>query len=65
MYELAQVEQVVDVETFRVDEITVLIEPLVVSHLDRDIVIDYTKSYGFLLKNSNEILTFGMKLIKS
>jgi hypothetical protein len=64
VYELAQVEQISDEEVFKVDAITILIDPLVVSHLDGDIVIDHKKNYGFILKNSYEILTFGMKLNK-
>jgi hypothetical protein len=64
VYELAQVEQVNNEETFKVENITILIDPLVVSHLDGDIVIDHKKNYGFILKNSYEILTFGMKLNK-
>jgi Fe-S cluster assembly iron-binding protein IscA len=65
VYELAQVEQINNDEIFKVDEITILIEPLVISHLDGDIVIDFKKNYGFILKNSYEILSFGMKLIKT
>jgi hypothetical protein len=64
MYELAQVEQVDNEEIFKVDAITILIDPLVISHLDEDIIIDHKKNYGFMLKNSFEILTFGMKLMK-
>ncbi len=64
MYELAQVEQINDEEIFKVDEMTILLDPLVIRHLDDDIIIDYKKNYGFILKNSYEILTFGMKLIK-
>jgi hypothetical protein len=64
VYELAQVEQVNDEEVCKVDAITILIDPLVISHLDGDIVIDHKKNYGFILKNSYEILTFGMKLNK-
>jgi hypothetical protein len=64
VYELAQVEQINDEEIFKVEAITVLIDPLVVSHLDGDIVIDHKQNYGFILKNSYEILTFGMKLNK-
>jgi hypothetical protein len=64
MYELAQVEQVDNEEIFKVDAITILIDPLVISHLDEDIIIDHKKNYGFMLKNSYEILTFGMKLMK-
>ncbi|MFJ5762336.1 hypothetical protein ACIQAA_25070 [Neobacillus sp. NPDC093182] len=65
MYELAQVEQINNEEIFTVEAITILIDPLVISHLDGDIVIDFKKNYGFMLKNSYEILTFGMKLNKS
>lgn len=65
MYELAQVEQVKNNEVFKVDEITILIDPLVINHLDGDIVIDHHKNYGFILKNSYEVLTFGMKLMKN
>jgi hypothetical protein len=65
VYELAQVEQIKNSEVFKVGEITVLIDLLVSSHLGGDIVIDHNKTYGFILKNSQEILTFGMKLIKS
>ncbi|MDM5329962.1 hypothetical protein [Neobacillus sp. CF12] len=50
---------------FKVDGITILIDPLVVNHLDGDIVIDHKKNYGFILKNSYEILKFGMKLNKA
>jgi hypothetical protein len=64
VYELAQVEQINDEEVFKVDAITILIDPLVVSHLDGDVVIDHKQNYGFILKNSYEILTFGMKLNK-
>jgi hypothetical protein len=64
MYELAQVEQISNEEIFKVEAITMLIDPLVMSHLDGDIVIDHKKNYGFILKNNFEILTFGMKLIK-
>ena len=64
MYELAQVEQAQNDEIFKIDEVTILIDPLVISHLDEDIVIDHKKNYGFILKNSYEIVTFGMKLIK-
>ncbi|KAA9018341.1 hypothetical protein [Niallia endozanthoxylica] len=63
MYELAQVEQINNEEIFKVDEINLLIDPLVISHLDGDIVIDHKKNYGFILKNNYEILTFGMKLM--
>ncbi|MBM7651024.1 hypothetical protein [Neobacillus cucumis] len=63
MYELAQVEQVENEEVFKIDVITILIDPLVINHLDGDIVINHNKNYGFILKNSYEILTFGMKLI--
>jgi hypothetical protein len=63
MYELAQVEQVINEEIVKVDGMTILIDPLVISRLDDDVIIDYKKNYGFILKNSNEILTFGMKLI--
>ncbi|MED4223942.1 hypothetical protein [Neobacillus cucumis] len=63
MYELAQVEQVENEEVFKIDVITILIDPSVINHLDGDIVINHNKNYGFILKNSYEILTFGMKLI--
>ncbi|WP_246943540.1 hypothetical protein [Bacillus pinisoli] len=65
MYELAQAEQGPNDEVFKIDDMTILIEPLVVSRLDLDIIIDHNKNYGFVLKNSNEILSFGMKLNKS
>jgi hypothetical protein len=65
VYELAQVELINNDEIFKVDDITILIEPLVINHLDSDIVIDHKKNYGFILKNSFEIITFGMKLIKT
>lgn len=65
MYELAQVEQIKNDEIFKVDDITVLIDPPVISHLDGDITIDHNKNYGFILKNSYEILTFGMRLIRN
>lgn len=65
MYELAQVEQINNEEIFKVEAITILLDPLVISHLDGDIVIDFKKNYGFMLKNSYEILMFGMKLIRS
>ncbi|MBT2659287.1 hypothetical protein J7E81_29585 [Bacillus sp. ISL-18] len=65
MYELAQVEQAENEEIFNVDGITILIDPLVILHLDGDIVIDHNKNYGFILKNSYEILTFGMNLKKN
>ncbi|MFB3163948.1 hypothetical protein ABLO26_21590 [Neobacillus sp. 179-J 1A1 HS] len=64
MYELAQVEQVNNEEIFKVEAITILIDPLVISHLAEDIIIDHKKNYGFILKNNFEILTFGMKLMK-
>jgi hypothetical protein len=64
VYELAQVEQRNNEEIFKVEAITILIDPLVISHLDGDIVIDHKKNYGFILKNNYEILTFGMKLTK-
>jgi len=65
MYELAQVEQSENEEIFKVDGITILIDPLVIRHLDGDIVIDHNKNYGFILKNSYEILTFGMNFKKN
>ncbi|RHW42820.1 hypothetical protein D1B31_04380 [Neobacillus notoginsengisoli] len=65
MYELAQVEQLNDEEVFKVDEMTIAIDPQVVRDLDGDIVIDHKNNYGFILKNSFEILTFGMKVNKS
>ncbi|ALC90633.1 hypothetical protein AM500_13195 [Bacillus sp. FJAT-18017] len=65
MYELAQAEQVNNEEVFKIDDISVLIDPLVISHLEDDIVIDYKQNYGYILKNSYEVLTFGMKLIRS
>lgn len=64
MYELAQVEQVNNEEIFKVDGMNILLDPLVINRLNDDIIIDYKKNYGFILKNSFEILTFGMKLIK-
>ena len=64
VYELAQVEQRNNEEIFKVEAITILIDPLVISHLDGDIVIDHKSNYGFILKNNYEILTFGMKLTK-
>ena len=64
MYELAQVEQINNEEIFKVGAITILIDPLVISHLEEDIIIDFKTNYGFILKNSYEILTFGMKLMK-
>ncbi|MCM3727826.1 hypothetical protein M3226_19390 [Neobacillus cucumis] len=65
MYELAQVEQSENDEVFKIDEITILIDPIVINHLDGDVVIDHNKNYGYILKNSFEILTFGMKLLKN
>ncbi|ULT55091.1 hypothetical protein L1999_18380 [Neobacillus drentensis] len=65
MYELAQVEQAENEEIFNVDGITILIDPQVIRHLDGDIVIDHNKNYGFILKNSYEILTFGMNFKKN
>ncbi|WP_404328626.1 hypothetical protein [Mesobacillus maritimus] len=65
MYELAQDEQTKSDEVFKVDRITVLIDPMVINHLDGDVVIDHNKNYGFILKNNYEILTFGMKFIKN
>ncbi|MGM0901580.1 MAG: hypothetical protein ACQEXB_10850 [Bacillota bacterium] len=65
MYELAQDEQTKSDEVFKVDRITVLIDPTVINHLDGDVVIDHNKNYGFILKNNYEILTFGMKFIKN
>lgn len=64
MYELAQVEQVGTDDVFTAGNITVVMEPIVVDHLERDIVIEYKSNYGYILKNSFEILTFGMKLVK-
>jgi hypothetical protein len=64
VYELAQVEQRNNEEIFKVEAITILIDPLVMNHLEGDIVIDHKKNYGFILKNNYEILTFGMKLTK-
>lgn len=64
MYELAQVEQNENKDAFAYDEITLYIDPPLMERLDGDIVIDHNKNYGFILKNSNEILTFGMKLLK-
>ncbi|WP_462412808.1 hypothetical protein [Neobacillus sp. Marseille-QA0830] len=64
MYELAQVEQAENGEGFTTGEVTVLIDPEIIGHLDGDIVIDHNKNYGFILKNNFEILTFGMKLNK-
>jgi hypothetical protein len=64
VYELAQVEQVNNEEIFKVDGMNILLDPLVINRLNDDIIIDYKKNYGFILKNSYEILTFGMKLIK-
>ena len=65
MYELAQVEQAENEEVFKVDGITILIDPQVIRHIDGDIVIDHNKNYGFILKNSYEILTFGMNFKKN
>jgi hypothetical protein len=65
MYELAQAEQMKNDEVFQVGQISISIDPLVVSHLDGDIVIDHKNNYGFILKNNYEILTFGMKLINN
>ena len=64
MYELAQVEQIQDEETFKVDEITIAIDPQAVRDLDGDVILDHKNNYGFILKNSFEILTFGMKVKK-
>ncbi|SEN06947.1 hypothetical protein SAMN05192533_108224 [Mesobacillus persicus] len=64
MYELAQVEQTKNEEIFKVDQITIYIDPLVINHLDGDITIDHNKNYGYILKNNFEVLTFGMKLTK-
>ncbi|MEH7417933.1 hypothetical protein V7266_21910 [Neobacillus drentensis] len=65
MYELAQVEQAENDEVFKIENFTILIDSLVISHLDGDVVIDHNKNYGYILKNSYEILTFGMKLNKN
>ena len=65
MYELAQVEQAENEEIFKVDGITILIDPLVIRRLDGDIIIDHNKNYGFILKNNYEILTFGMNFKKN
>lgn len=54
-----------DDEVVKVEGITTLIDPTVISHLDGDITIDHKKNYGFILKNDYEILTFGMKLKKT
>lgn len=64
MYELAQVEQLNGEEVFKVEDITIAIDRHVVSDLDGDIFIDHKNNYGFILKNSFEILTFGMKVNK-
>ncbi|KKK39074.1 hypothetical protein WQ57_04625 [Mesobacillus campisalis] len=64
MYELAQAEQSENDEGFTIDGITILIEPEVIRHIDEDIIIDHKKNYGFILKTSFEILSFGMKLVK-
>jgi Fe-S cluster assembly iron-binding protein IscA len=65
VYELVQVEQAEEDQAFKSNDVTILIDPAVISHLDGDVVIDHQKNYGFILKNSFEILTFGMKLVKS
>ncbi|WP_042455869.1 hypothetical protein [Neobacillus dielmonensis] len=66
MYELAQVEHGENIdEILNAGEITIVIDPVVVDHLDGDIVIDHNKNYGFILKNNFEVLTFGMNLIKA
>jgi Fe-S cluster assembly iron-binding protein IscA len=65
VYELAQVEQRNSDEGFKVDSIIILIDPLVISSLDGDVVIDHNNNYGFILKNNFEVLTFGMKLTKN
>ncbi|KAA0547018.1 hypothetical protein FZW96_13620 [Bacillus sp. BGMRC 2118] len=65
MYELAQAEQAEHDEVFIVGPITILIDPIVIPHLDGDIVIDHNKNYGYILKNNFEILNFGMKLVTS
>ncbi|PGT77934.1 hypothetical protein [Bacillus sp. AFS040349] len=65
MYQLAQVEQIKKGEGTKVGEITVVIDSQVISHLGGDIIIDHNNMYGFILKNEYEVLTFGMKWIKS
>lgn len=65
MYELAQAEQVENLEAFKIDEITILIDPLVINHLEGDILIDHNKNYGYILRNNYETISFGMKLIKN
>ena len=63
MYELAQAEQAGNDEVFKVDTVTLLIDPVVITHIDGDIVIDHHNNYGYILKTNYEILTYGMKLI--
>lgn len=65
MYELAQDEQVKSDEVFKDNQITILIDPSVISHLDGDVVIDHHNNYGFILKNNFETLTFGMKFTQN
>jgi Fe-S cluster assembly iron-binding protein IscA len=62
MYELAQDEQMENDEVHSNDDISILVNPDSKKYLEGDIIIDYKQNYGYVLKNSYEILTFGMKL---
>jgi hypothetical protein len=43
------------------DELNLLVNPFAEKHLEGKVVIDYKQNYGYVLKNSFEILSFGMK----
>lgn len=61
-FELAQDEQAGNDEVYQIDEITILVNPTAKKYLEGNIVIDHKQNYGFVIKNSYEILTFGMKV---
>lgn len=62
MYELAQDEQEKNDEVYSFEDVNMVVNPESKEHLDGDIVIDYKQNYGYVLKNSYEILSFGMRL---
>nr|WP_263326418.1 hypothetical protein [Neobacillus sp. Marseille-Q6967] len=62
MYELAQDEQEKNDEVYSFEDVSIVVNPESKEHLDGDIVIDYKQNYGYVLKNSFEILSFGMRL---
>lgn len=61
-FELAQDEQAGNDEVYQIDEITILVNQTAKKYLEGNIVIDHKQNYGFVIKNSYEILTFGMKV---